>query len=182
MVERIALALTKARIPPDLLTILGFVLAVVAGLLYAFRNDQPYLAAVLIVLSGIADVLDGAVARVTNKVSKRGSFNDSTLDRVSEIAIFAGILYGGYLGGRGYVVLLALGFSLLVSYMRAKGESLSVKVSGVGVGERAERLIVLIIFSLVNYVWIGVYIVLILAFVTFVQRYIYIYSGTPKGV
>lgn len=130
---------------------------------------MPYLAAFSIIISGTFDVLDGAVARVTERVSKSGSFNDSTLDRVAEVAIYAGIIYGSYTSS--ILVLLALSFSLLVSYARAKGDSLLVTLSGVGIGERAERLIVLVFFSVIGFVWIGVVVVLILAIITFFQRY-----------
>jgi archaetidylinositol phosphate synthase len=122
-----------------------------------------------VIASGIFDVLDGAVARVMNRVSSAGSFNDSTLDRVAEVAIYAGIMYGAYTNS--VLVLLALSFSLLVSYSRAKGDSLFVTLSGVGIGERAERLLTLVIFSLIGYVWAGVIVVLVLAIITFVQRY-----------
>ena len=159
---------------PDIWTVIGFVFAVTAGLLYGFKPSMPYLAALAIVTSGVMDMLDGAAARAMRKVSKTGSFNDSTLDRLAEVAIFAGIVYGGYSISPVFCV-LALGFSLLVSYTRAKGDALSVTLSGIGIGERAERLIVLIVFSIIGYVNYGVYIVLILAFVTFVQRYVFIY-------
>lgn len=167
-------ALGKAGISPDILTAIGFLFAVLAGVFYAIRPAQPYIAAVLIILSGVMDVLDGAVARAVKKISKRGSFNDSTLDRFAEIAIFGGIIYAGY-GLPALVVLLTLAFSLLVSYVRAKGESLNLAISGIGIGERAERLIVLIIFSLIGYVWIGVYIVLVLAIFTFAQRFAFVF-------
>ncbi len=166
--------LGKAGINPDLLTAIGFLFAVLAGVFYAIRPTQPYIAAVLIILSGVMDVLDGAVARAVKKVSKRGSFNDSTLDRFAEIAIFGGIIYAGY-GLPALVVLLTLAFYLLVSYVRAKGESLNLAISGIGIGERAERLIVLIFFSIIGYVWVGVYIVLVLAIFTFAQRYAFVF-------
>ena len=147
--------LGKAGVPPDALTVLGFASALVAGVLYGIMPAQPFIAAIFIVLSGIMDVLDGAVARATGKVSRRGSFGDSTLDRLAEIAIFAGIIYGGY-GLPALIVLLALAFSLLVSYTRAKADSLNVSISGIGIGERAERLIVLIVFSVAGIVWAGI--------------------------
>lgn len=167
-------SLGKAGVPPSILTAAGFLLAVLAGFSYGLRPSQAYIAAILIVLSGLMDMLDGAVARATSRVSRRGSFADSALDRLAEIAIFGGVIYGGY-GIPAVIVLLALAFSLLVSYVRAKGESLNIGISGVGVGERAERLIVLIIFSLAGYVSLGVYIVLILAAFTFVQRYLHVF-------
>ncbi len=169
IIDSIGRALGKTKISPNVWTFLGFIFALLAGILYATKPTEPYLAAIAIIVSGVFDVLDGAVARVTDTVSKAGSFNDSTLDRVAEVAIYSGIIYGAYTSS--LLVLLALSFSLLVSYTRAKGDSLSVTLSGVGIGERAERLIALVIFSLIGYVWIGVLIVLVLASITFVQRY-----------
>lgn len=149
---------------------MGFLFSLLAGSLYALRPSEPYLAAISLIASGVFDVLDGAVARVTNRVSKSGSFNDSTLDRLAEVAVYCGIVYAGYTAP--VLVLPALAFSLLVSYTRAKGDSLGVSLSGIGIGERAERLLVLIAFSLVGYVGIGVEIVLVIALITFIQRYV----------
>ena len=173
-------ALGSTGLPPNFWTFLGFAFAVVAGFLYALKPSTPYLAALAIVCSGIMDVLDGAAARAMNRVSKTGSFNDSTLDRLAEVAIYAGITYASYTYS--VSVLLTLGFSLLVSYTRAKGDSLSVTLSGVGIGERAERLLVLVLFSIFGYVAYGVYVVLVLAFVTFVQRYVFIYRSLNSRV
>jgi archaetidylinositol phosphate synthase len=159
-------------ISPDALTFVGFGFAVLAGLLFALRPSAPYLAGISIIVSGFFDIVDGAVARYRGTTSKHGSFTDSTLDRLSELFIYAGIIYAGY-GAPSIVVLLALGFSLLVSYLRAKSESLNIKIAGIGIGERAERLVVLAVFSIVGYVAYGVYVVLILAAITFVQRYLY---------
>ncbi len=170
IMDQIGSSLGKVGVTPNFLTACGFVLALLAGFLFAYKPAQQYLAALSIIGSGALDILDGAVARTTGKVSMFGSFNDSSLDRISEIAIFAGIIYAGY-GLNPTIVLLTLGFSLLVSYVRAKGESLGITMSGIGIGERAERLLVLIVFSLAGYVWIAVYIILILAAITFVQRY-----------
>jgi archaetidylinositol phosphate synthase len=169
IVNSIGKTLAKTGVSPNAWTYVGFFFALVAGILYAIRPAEPYLAAVAIIVSGIFDVFDGAVARVMNRVTSAGSFTDSTLDRVAEVAIYAGIIYGAYTSN--LLVLLALSFSLLVSYARAKGDALFVTLSGVGIGERAERLLALVIFSLIGYVWIGVAVVLVLAFITFIQRY-----------
>lgn len=169
LVDAIGRAFAKTGLPPTFWTIVGFLFAILAGFLYATHSSQPYLAALAIICSGIFDVIDGAVARISNRVSRSGSFNDSTLDRLAEVAIYSGITYAGYTYS--LIVLLTLGFSLLVSYTRAKGDSLSVTLSGVGIGERAERLLVLVVFSLVGFVWIGVFAVLALAVITFAQRY-----------
>jgi archaetidylinositol phosphate synthase len=174
LLDRLGSSLGKAGITPAMLTATGFLLSFLAGFLFVYRPHEQYLAALSIIAAGIMDALDGAVARSMGRVSLVGSFSDSTLDRVSEIAIFGGIVFANYPRLSSEIVLLALGFSLLVSYVRAKGESLGIVVSGVGVGERAERLLVLIFFSLVGYIWVGVYIILILAIITLIQRCAYI--------
>ena len=169
VVDSIGRTLGSTGLSPTFWTFVGFGFSVLAGLLFAFKPHQTYFGALSIIASGVFDILDGAVARVTKKVSKTGSFNDSTLDRLAEVAIYGGIIYGSL--ANPLLVLFALSFSLLVSYTRAKGDSLGVSLSGIGIGERAERLIVLIVFSLIGYVWLGVDIVLLLAVVTFIQRY-----------
>ncbi len=178
----IGLTLNHAGISPNFLTVLGFAFSVSAGLLFVFKPNQTYLAGIALIFAGFMDVLDGSVARAGKKVGRRGSFADSTMDRISEIAIYAGIVGGGE--ALPLLVVLTLGFSMVVSYLRAKGESLNVKVAGVGIGERAERLLVLIAFSIIGFVWIGIYVVLLLAVVTVVHRYYEIakeLAGPPLG-
>ncbi len=177
--DSIGRALANAGVTANSLTVLGFVFALLAGFLFAYIPGREYLAALAIIASGIMDILDGSVARVTGKVSALGSFSDSTLDRISEVAIFAGIAYAGYTLNSA-VIVLALGLSLLVSYLRAKAESLGFTMSGIGIGERAERLLVLIVFAIVGYIWIGVYLVLLLAGITCGQRLVYALTAIRK--
>jgi archaetidylinositol phosphate synthase len=151
---------------PTAWTIIGMVFAVLAFIYYGAKS--PVGAGFFVILSGIFDVLDGAVARATGKTSARGAFLDSTLDRVSEVLIYLGILVGNYVSP--FFVLLALSLSLLVSYTRARGDSLGVNLAVIGVGERSERLVVLMVTSLLSVVSLGVLIVALLAFLTFVER------------
>jgi archaetidylinositol phosphate synthase len=162
--------LNEAGVSANLLTAAGFCLALTAGFLFATFPGKTYLGGLSLLGSGILDILDGSVARASNTVTKAGSFADSTLDRLGELAVFAGIAFGGE--GRAFLVALVLGCSFMVSYMRAKGESLNVIVAGLGIGERAERLIVLIVSSLAGYLEYGLYVVLALAVVTIIQRYV----------
>lgn len=178
-IDSIGRVFARTGLSPTVWTFVGFLFAVLSGVLYVSHSSQPYLAGLALICSGIFDVIDGAVARITNKATKTGAFHDSTLDRLAEVAIFSGIIYAGYTNS--LVVLLTLAFSLLVSYARAKGDSLLVTLTGVGIGERAERLLVLIVFSLLGFVWVGVYVVLVLAFITFVQRYYAIISRLSDG-
>ncbi len=151
---------------PTAWTLAGLLFAVLAFLYYG--GGQPVTAGVLLLLSGFFDVVDGAVARATGRTSARGAFLDSTLDRVSEVLVYLGIIIGDYTAS--WVVLVALSLSLLVSYTRAKGDALGVSLAGIGVGERSERLVVLIVASLLSMVVLGVLIVAVLAFLTFVER------------
>jgi archaetidylinositol phosphate synthase len=151
---------------PTAWTLIGLLFAFLAFVYYG--GGHPFDGGVLLAVSGFFDVLDGAVARATGTTSQRGAFLDSTLDRVSEIVVFLGILVGGYTSP--FLVLLALSLSLMVSYTRAKGDALGVNLAGIGVGERSERLLVLIVTSLLNIVGLGILVVALLALITFVQR------------
>ncbi|HUI00947.1 MAG TPA: CDP-alcohol phosphatidyltransferase family protein [Nitrososphaerales archaeon] len=151
---------------PTAWTLVGTLFAFVSFFFY--RGDRPLLGGLMVLLSGFFDILDGAVARATKRTSARGAFLDSTLDRVAELAIYLGILVGNYTSPA--LVLVALASSLLVSYTRAKGDALGVNLAGIGVGERSERLAVLIVASFLHLVGIGVLVVAVLAIVTFAER------------
>jgi archaetidylinositol phosphate synthase len=136
---------------------LGLAMSVLAALVYGsneFLNlsSTPWnLAAVvggiLLLLSGFFDIVDGSVARITRQISKKGAFLDSVFDKVAEVAIFGGIAFGQLADS--FWCLIALGMSLLVSYTRARAESLGGKLKGVGIGERAERLLIIAIIGMI---------------------------------
>ena len=154
---------------PTVWTVVGLAFSVLSGVAYSRANYTGQLIGGLLILAaGWFDIVDGAVARVTGRVSKRGAFLDSTLDRVAEVAIFLGILAGGL--APPVLVLTALSLSLLVSYTRAKGDALGIRLSGVGIGERSERLLILAIASLVGYACWGVILVAVVAGYTFLER------------
>jgi archaetidylinositol phosphate synthase len=162
-------AFAKTGLSPAAWTAVGLAASILAAWAYATGGySGELLGGVLILVSGWFDVVDGAVARVTGRTSKGGAFLDSTLDRVAEVALYAGVLLGGYASPP--AVLLALSFSLLVSYTRARGDALGVKLAGVGVGERSERLLALALSSIVGLAGWGVLLVLALAAFTFVER------------
>ncbi len=169
-------AASKVVPNPTAWTLLGLLFAALASLYYGRSN--PVAGGLLVLASGFFDVLDGAVARETRRTSVRGAFLDSTLDRVSELVIYLGILVGDYFFAP--FVLLALAFSLLVSYTRAKGDALGINLAGIGVGERSERLAVLIVASLLSEVAAGVVIVAVLALATFVERTVRVSSALGK--
>ena len=154
---------------PTAWTIVGLVISGIASIAYSASGyTGEALGGALVLVAGWFDIVDGAVARVTGRTSRRGAFLDSTLDRVAEVALFGGIMLGGY--SPPVLVLLALSFSLLVSYTRAKGDALGVALSGVGIGERSERLLILAVLSMLGLAYWGVILVLVVALFTFVER------------
>jgi CDP-diacylglycerol--glycerol-3-phosphate 3-phosphatidyltransferase len=139
--------LAKKRVHPNLLTTLGFLVTVGAG--FAFHEHRVHTAGFLVLLGGFFDILDGRVARLTALGSKFGAFYDSTLDRISEITVFLGLLsmYNDYrleLGDVGmiYLITLAMAGSLMISYTRARAEALGLDCK-VGLMPRAERVVLI---------------------------------------
>lgn len=138
--ERIMVAF---RISPTALNVCGLLCGLAAGV--ALAAEQLAIAGCLTLLGGVADVFDGRVARARGITSKFGAFFDSTLDRFAESLTFLGILFY-FANSRTYVLLAAAAMSgsLLVSYVRARGEALGASSPG-GLMQRAERLVVLAI-------------------------------------
>jgi archaetidylinositol phosphate synthase len=150
-------------------TLFGLLLSLISMLFYS--TQAPYgalLGGSFFLLSGLMDVVDGAVAKFTNTVSKLGSFIDSTADRLGEILVSFGLLVGRW--AQPDFVFLMITFSILVSYVRAKGDSLGLDLKGSGIGERAERMLVLSFSSILGYTFYGVLIVSALAIYTFIER------------
>jgi archaetidylinositol phosphate synthase len=136
-------------------TCLSLFALTLAGILYATSAFTagfswfylPIITSLLLLIGGFFDIVDGSVARTTKRMSLKGSFLDSTGDRISESVIFIGIAVGNLADP--IWCMIALSLSFLVSYVRAKAESLGVDLAGSGVGERAERLLILAIVGLV---------------------------------
>ena len=147
-------------------SVISLLFSILSALFYA--QSYSIYGGFLLLASGFLDVVDGSVARATGKASSRGAFIDSTLDRLAEILVFTGLMVGRV--GEPPIILLALAFSLLVSYVRARGEAEGLRIAGIGVGERGERLPSLALFSIAGYPYYGVLTVLTLASVTVIQR------------
>jgi phosphatidylinositol phosphate synthase len=126
-----------------------FAVACGIGSMLGYATGHLPTAGGLVFVSGIADVLDGEVARATHSADARGAFLDSTLDRFTEFFAFVGIAYSFASGWRVLAVVVALGGSLLVSYTRARGESLGV-LCKLGVMQRAERMLLLGLGSILD--------------------------------
>jgi len=171
ILEKIGKAFASTGLSPNFWTLIGLVFALVSALVYGLDLEFGLIiGGILLLVSGFFDMVDGQVARITGKTSKKGSYLDSMFDKIAEVAIFLGLLVGGY--AEPYLVMLAITLSLLVSYARAKSDVLNIKLQGVGIGERAERLLVIAIIGIIGYMEPAVIIVVVIAGITLVQRMI----------
>ena len=171
--------LVDRGISPMSLTISAFAATIISSILYLYASSNRLLylpAAITLALSGFLDAVDGAVARRMDGTSRLGAFLDSVFDKLGECLILVAIICSGavnVLWGS-----IALASSILVSYVRHRAEPLGVNLKGVGIGERAERMIILIIASLItpfiedalNY---GIILIAVLASITVAWRIIY---------
>ena len=134
--------LQRIGVGPDILTLLGLVFSVATAVLIA--SGHLLWAVLTLSLSGLVDLLDGSVARTSGRVSPRGAFFDSVMDRASDAVVFGGVAwYLGRASGRLPVLALAaLALAMLISYERAKAEGLGFDARG-GLMERAERMVML---------------------------------------
>ncbi len=169
--EKIGRGFASTGLSPNFWTSVGLAFALISAVVYGLGIEFGLIiGGILLLVSGFFDMVDGQVARVTGKTSKKGSYLDSMFDKIAEVAIFLGILIGGY--AEPYLVFLAITLSLLVSYARAKSDAITVKLQGVGIGERAERLLVIAIIGIIGYMEPAVVIVVIIAGITLIQRMI----------
>src|SRR5436190_18595940 len=148
LIGPLARALIRAGVHPNTITTVGTLLVVGSGV--AFAAAAIGLGGLLLLISGILDILDGQVARQGGKMTTFGAFYDSTLDRIGEGAVFSGLIFY-FLNGSSpaefkaraiAASLVALVASLIVSYTRARAEALGVE-NRVGIAARAERLLLL---------------------------------------
>jgi archaetidylinositol phosphate synthase len=179
LINWLAHVVASIGLSPNQLSILGFISSIIAGIMYSLSSrtasSNPYiivqLGGIILIIAGFFDVLDGAVARLTNKASKRGAYLDSILDKVAEIFVLISV----YVGGLSSAIwcLVALSLALLVSYTRSRAEALNIPLIGVGIGERAERMLILALIGmipLVGAMQIAVIIVSIVSGITIIQR------------
>jgi len=169
--EKIGRGFASTGISPNGWSCIGLAFAFASALIYGLNMEFALIiGGVVLLVAGFFDIVDGQVARVSQKITKTGGFLDSVFDKIAEVAIFLGILVGGF--AEPYLVFLAITFSLLVSYTRSRAESLGVKLQGIGIGERAERLLVIAIIGIIGFMEYAVIIVIIIAGITFIQRII----------
>lgn len=182
-----ATAAHKIGLTPNIVSFIGLTLAFFSAATYALALNQSMwlllLATILLLASGFCDTLDGVLARIYQQQSVFGGFLDSLLDRYADAVVYAGVIIGGLcdpLWG-----LAALAGSLLVSYSRARAEAAGIKMESVGLAERAERMIILAVASIVAIFWlpalnIGIILLAVLSNLTVLQRGLHVYSSLKK--
>jgi CDP-diacylglycerol--glycerol-3-phosphate 3-phosphatidyltransferase len=159
VVRPVGNALVRTGLSPDHLTTFGLLLSVPTA--WAIGTGRLGLGLALLIFSAVPDLLDGALAKAAHRATVRGAFFDSVCDRVSDTFVlggFAWYLQNRYGGHAAMLPFAILGVSLLISYLRAKAESLGFQAKG-GIMERAERVVVLCAglafsFVLVPLLWI----------------------------
>lgn len=163
-------------IRPNMITIFGLLISIAAS--YLIYQGYFLVAGILILISGLMDMLDGALARKYDNVSTYGAFLDSVTDRISEAALLFGILLF-YLDKSGIysteikLLFLALAGSMMVSYLRSRGESLGIDCK-VGLMTRPERVILISMGLLLNQISLILLIIASLSALTTIQRFFYI--------
>ena len=174
-------------IHPNVLTLIGVLINVAAG--FALAHDRFVLGGVIMIVANIFDFIDGKVAHISGKQSAFGAFWDSTLDRFSDIALFLGLIYPyASLRRTDYVMVTALAmmFSIMTSYARARAESLIEKCK-VGFMERPERIVLFMIGAFTDRMAGVLWVILVLSIVTVSNRIYYTYlilnnKPMPEGV
>jgi CDP-diacylglycerol--glycerol-3-phosphate 3-phosphatidyltransferase len=173
--------LVKSRLKPNTLTWCALAISLIAAATIA--TNHPIIAGFLVLISGLFDILDGALARSTNQATRFGALLDSTFDRISDAILILGLL-AFYIMSGGTIeivlVFLALIASFLTSYIRARAEGIGINCP-VGLFTRTERVIILalgLLFSpLYNYsIIIALLLMIVFGFVTVVQRLIYVWQ------
>lgn len=173
LIRPLARFLSAMRVRPDALTATGWAFSLCAAVLFAVGYTKT--AGAVMLFAGLFDALDGAVARESGRMSTFGAFLDSTLDRFSEAAIFVGVIFF-YAASQPYAALLAgvaMTFSLMTSYTRARAEGLGLDCE-VGLLERAGRVVILSLFSLAGLLFAGLALVAAGALVTTAQRFLHV--------
>jgi CDP-diacylglycerol--glycerol-3-phosphate 3-phosphatidyltransferase len=185
-------ALVRWRVHPNALTTVGFAITIFAGIMFSQHHVRT--AGALILLGGAFDIMDGRIARLSGLGSKFGAFYDSTLDRISEVVVFLGLLslYNDYRlelhdVGMIYLIMLAMAGSQMISYTRARAEALGLDCR-VGLMPRAERVVLIgtsaLFFGESNHGYVLRAVIVILAVLTNLtafQRIIWVYQHA-RGV
>jgi CDP-diacylglycerol--glycerol-3-phosphate 3-phosphatidyltransferase len=177
--------LARTKVTPNALTWLGLLLSLAAGVLIALK--QPFVAGFVVLFAGLFDMLDGALARLTDRTTKFGAILDSTLDRLGEVAVLLGLLIF-FVREPSTTGILLVGFTLpgalLVSYLRARAEAAGL-VGEVGFFTRTERVIILslgLLLSSIDFALIiALGIIAFFSYVTVIQRLVHIWHQIKRN-
>ncbi|OGL43399.1 MAG: hypothetical protein A2161_15920 [Candidatus Schekmanbacteria bacterium RBG_13_48_7] len=170
--------LSENRVNPNLITFTGLTINFFAAASLAYGHN--WLAGILMIFAGAFDILDGAVARKSGRVSSFGAFFDSVIDRYSDLILYIGLItYYARIGAFGTVILTSVASmgSILVSYTRARAENV-IESCKVGFWERPERIVLLIIAALSNRLDRALWILAIFANITVIHRMVYTWIQT----
>jgi CDP-diacylglycerol--glycerol-3-phosphate 3-phosphatidyltransferase len=174
-------AFAATGINPNVLTVIGFAINFVAAYLFAYGYFRW--AGITVFLAGLFDMLDGRVARFTNRVTPFGGFFDSVLDRYSDLCLMIGLLvFYGRINRFWYVVLVAVAMigSVMVSYTRARAENL-ISTCKVGFLERPERMVLIIIGAMFDRMAPVLWIIAVLSTLTVIHRVVFTWQEAPKN-
>ncbi|HEX9539650.1 MAG TPA: CDP-alcohol phosphatidyltransferase family protein [Streptosporangiaceae bacterium] len=182
-------ALARTPVTPNAITVTGAV-GMAAGALWLFPTGHLFAGTVVCTIFVLSDMLDGALARVKGTTGAWGAFLDSTLDRVADAAVFAGLAVwlarGGHQPVLAGVTLYCLVAGVMVSYARARAEGLGVRAD-VGVAERTERLIIVLASAGLTGLGVpfvlpvGLWALAVLSTITFGQRVLVVRQAVGPG-
>jgi CDP-diacylglycerol---glycerol-3-phosphate 3-phosphatidyltransferase len=180
VIRLIVRGLALSKINPNVLTFFGLVINMAAATFLAVGNFRT--AGCVIIFAGLFDMVDGRVARETNRVTSFGAFFDSVLDRYSDIALLVGLLvYYGTINRPSYVVLTAIvmAASVMISYTRSRAENF-IPTCKVGFLERPERIVLLIIGALFDRMAPVLWVIAVLGNLTVVHRMVFTYQESKR--
>ncbi len=180
IIQAIVTALALSRVHPNVLTFIGLLINIWAAFLFAAGSFRA--AGLVVIGAGLFDMVDGRVARETNRVTRFGGFFDSVLDRYSDLALLVGLLvYYASINRFFYVVLTAIVMTgtVLISYARSRAENTIPKCK-VGFLERPERVVLIILGALGNRMAPVLWVLAVLSNITVISRIIYTWEETQR--
>jgi CDP-diacylglycerol--glycerol-3-phosphate 3-phosphatidyltransferase len=189
IVEPLARALLRIGVSPNAVTVAGSV-GVVAISVTLAAHGHLLIATLLVTVCALTDLLDGTMARLRGSTGKWGAMLDSTVDRISDAAVFGAVVYWLATTGQhraATVALVSLILGQLVSYVKARAEGLGFKAN-VGIAERAERLLIIGVGGLLAGLGlkpaleVALWVLAVLSAVTIGQRMIFVYRQAREPI
>jgi CDP-diacylglycerol--glycerol-3-phosphate 3-phosphatidyltransferase len=178
IIEPISNYIGKYNVSPNTITLFGLLISLISA--YFYGKGSFITGAIFLALSGLCDLIDGNLARIRGKATDFGAFLDSTVDRLSDSVVYLGIsIYFFEIKDKKMLLLsiVALIVSYTISYTRARAECIITDCK-VGILERAERTLILIIFSIINKLHLGLYLIVTFGAITVIQRIYHTYRRT----